>query len=118
MGYSLYGRNGVARNRGNIRVKGDTVDVYLDYSDNLLRVTFWDDEIESIEEVDPSSGMRLAIFDEYKIYPANLFMTTKQSTMSASHQIEDDLTAQVNYIKEIGTPYQANRHSERVTVGK
>lgn len=69
---SLYVRNDLELNRGNFRVKGDTVDIYLAYSDNLLRVMFWDDEIDSIEEVDPVSGIRLASFDEYKIYPANL----------------------------------------------
>lgn len=69
---SLYVRNDIELNRGNFRVKGDTVDIYLAYSDNLLRVMFWDDEIDAIEEIDPVSGIRLATFDEYKIYPANL----------------------------------------------
>ncbi len=89
---SLYVRNDIELNRGNFRVKGDTVDIYLAYSDNLLRVMFWDDEIDAIEEIDPISGIRLATFDEYKIYPANLFMTTKESQLRAIHQIEDDLT--------------------------
>ncbi len=70
---SLYVRNDIELNCGNFRVKGDTVDIYLAYSDNLLRVMFWDDEIDAIEEIDPVSGIRLATFDEYKIYPANLF---------------------------------------------
>ena len=70
---SLYVRNDIELSRGNFRVKGDTVDIYLAYSDNLLRVMFWDDEIDAIEEIDPVSGIRLAAFDEYKIYPANLF---------------------------------------------
>ncbi len=112
---SLYVRNDLELNRGNFRVKGDTVDVYLAYSDNLLRVTFWDDEIESIEEVDPISCMRLGTFDEYRIYPANLFMTTKESTLAAIRQIEDDLTAQVKYFEEMGKPYEAKRIYERVT---
>ena len=86
---SLYVRNDIELNRGNFRVKGDTVDIYLAYSDNLLRVMFWDDEIDAIEEIDPISGIRLATFDEYKIYPANLFMTTKESQLRAIHQIED-----------------------------
>lgn len=92
---SLYVRNDIELNRGNFRVKGDTVDIYLAYSDNLLRVMFWDDEIDAIEEIDPISGIRLATFDEYKIYPANLFMTTKESQLRAIHQIEDDLTKEV-----------------------
>ncbi len=112
---SLYSRNDISLERGNFRVKGDTVDVYLAYSDNLLRVTFWDDEIDAIEEVDPVSCMRLGSFDEYRIYPANLFMTTKESTLAAIHQIEDDLTAQVQYFQEIGKPYEAKRLYERVT---
>ncbi len=112
---SLYSRNDISLERGNFRVKGDTVDVYLAYSDNLLRVTFWDDEIDSIEEVDPVSCMRLGCFEEYRIYPANLFMTTKESTLAAIHQIEDDLTAQVQYFQEIGKPYEAKRLYERVT---
>lgn len=112
---SLYTRNDLELNRGNFRVKGDTVDIYLAYSDNILRVLFWDDEIDAIEEVDPISGLRLASFDEYKIYPANLFMTTKESTLRAIHQIEDDLTKQVAYFNEIGKPYEAKRLYERVT---
>lgn len=112
---SLYTRNDMELNRGNFRVKGDTVDIYLAYSDNVLRVLFWDDEIDAIEEVDPISGLRLASFDEYKIYPANLFMTTKESTLRAIHQIEDDLTKQVAYFNEIGKPYEAKRLYERVT---
>ena len=112
---SLYVRNDLELNRGNFRVKGDTVDIYLAYSDNLLRVVFWDDEIESIEEVDPISGVRLCKFDEYKIYPANLFMTTKESQLRAIHQIEDDLTKEVNRFEEMGKPYEAKRLYERVT---
>lgn len=112
---SLYVRNDIELNRGNFRVKGDTVDIYLAYSDNLLRVMFWDDEIDSIEEIDPISGHRTGTFDEYKIYPANLFMTTKESTLKAIHQIEDDLTKQVAYFEEIGKPFEAKRLYERVT---
>ena len=112
---SLYTRNDLNLERGCFRVKGDTVDIYLDYSDNLLRVTFWDDEIDAIEEVDPVSCLRLGSFDEYRIYPANLFMTTKESTAKAIHQIEDDLHKQVSYFEEIGKPYEAKRLYERVT---
>ena len=112
---SLYVRNDIELNRGNFRVKGDTVDIYLAYSDNLLRVMFWDDEIDAIEEIDPISGIRLATFDEYKIYPANLFMTTKESQLRAIHQIEDDLTKEVAKFEEEGKMYEAKRLYERVT---
>lgn len=112
---SLYVRNDIELNRGNFRVKGDTVDIYLAYSDNLLRVMFWDDEIDAIEEIDPVSGIRLATFDEYKIYPANLFMTTKESQLRAIHQIENDLTKEVAKFEEEGKMYEAKRLYERVT---
>lgn len=112
---SLYVRNDIELNRGNFRVKGDTIDIYLAYTDNLLRVMFWDDEIDAIEEIDPVSGHKMAEFDEYKIYPANLFMTTKESTLRAIHQIEDDLTKQVAYFEESGRPLEAKRIYERVT---
>ena len=112
---SLYVRNDIELNRGNFRVKGDTVDIYLAYSDNLLRVMFWDDEIDAIEEIDPISGIRLATFDEYKIYPANLFMTTKESQLRAIHQIEDDLTKEMAKFEEEGKMYEAKRLYERVT---
>lgn len=112
---SLYTRNDLELNRGSFRVKGDTVDIYLAYSDNLLRVVFWDDEIDAIEEVDAETAHSISSFDEYKIYPANLFMTTKESTLKAIHQIEDDLTKQVEYFKEIGKSFEAKRLYERVT---
>ena len=112
---SLYVRNDIELNRGNFRVKGDTVDISLAYTDHLLRVIFWDDEIDAIEEIDPVSGHRTGSFDEYKIYPANLFMTTKESTLKAIHQIEDDLTKQVAFFEEQGKPYEAKRLYERVT---
>ena len=112
---SLYVRNDIELNRGNFRVKGDTVDIYLAYTDHILRVMFWDDEIDAIEEIDPISGHRMGDFEEYKIYPANLFMTTKESTLRAIHQIEDDLKKQVDYFESIGKPYEAKRLYERVT---
>lgn len=112
---SLYVRNDVELNRGCFRVKGDTVDVYLAYSDNLLRISFWGDEIDGIEEVDATTGMTIAPFESYKIYPANLFMTTKEATLRAIRQIEDDLTKQVEFFRSIGKPYEAKRLYERVT---
>ena len=112
---SLYVRNDIDLNRGNFRVKGDTVDIFLAYTDNLLRVTFWGDEIDGIEEVDPVTGVTIAPFEAYKIYPANLFMTTKEATLRAIHQIEDDLRKQVAYFESIGKELEAKRLYERVT---
>ncbi len=112
---SLYVRNDIEPGRGNFRVKGDTVDVSLAYADHLLRVTWWGDEIDSIEEVDPLTGHTVARFTDYKIYPANLFMTTKETTLRAIRQIEEDLTKQVEYFESIGKPFEAKRLYERVT---
>lgn len=112
---SLYMRNDIELGRGNFRVKGDTVEVSLAYSDHILRVTFWDDEIDGIEEIDPDTGIRITDFDEYKIYPANLFMTTKESTMRAIIEIENDLAERTEYFREIGKPFEAKRLHERVT---
>lgn len=112
---SLYVRNDIDLNRGNFRVKGDSVDIFLAYTDSLLRVVFWDDEIDAIEEIDPINGHRIMSYDEYHIYPANLFMTTKESTLQAIHQIEDDLTKQVNFFKDVGKSLEAKRLYERVT---
>ena len=112
---SLYVRNDVDLNRGNFRVKGDTVDIYLAYADNLLRIEFWGDEVDGIQEVDPVSGVTVASFDSYKIYPANLFMTTKESTLHAIYQIEDDLQKQVQWFESEGKLLEAKRLKERVT---
>ena len=112
---SLYTRNDVDLSRGCFRVKGDTVEVSLAYSDHVLRVTFWDDDIDGIEEIDSVTGTRIATFDDYKIYPANLFMTTKESTLRAITEIEKDLADRVEYFREIGKPLEAKRLQERVT---
>ena len=112
---SLYVRNDLELNRGNFRVKGDTIDIALAYSDVWVRVTYWGDEIESIEEIDPLTGVSLGPFDAYKIYPANLFMTTKESTLRAIHQIEDDLHERVAYFEHEGKSIEAKRLQERVT---
>ena len=111
---SLYTRNDVAPKAGNFRVKGDTVDVYLAYSDEIIRICFWGDEIDSIEEVDSISGTRLNTYDEYKIYPANLFLTSKETQEMAIRQIQDDLVAQVNLFEEMGKTLEAKRLKERV----
>ena len=108
-------RNDIDLPRGSFRVKGDTIDIALAYADNVLRISFWGDEIDSIEEHDPLSGTRIQSFDEYNIYPANLFMTTKESTLRAIRQIEDDLRARVEYFEAEGKPLEAKRIYERVT---
>ena len=112
---SLYTRNDTDLARGNFRVKGDTVEVSLAYSDHVLRITFWDDDIDSIEEIDGTTGVRLTNFEDYKIYPANLFMTTKESTERAIAEIEKDLADREEYFREIGKPLEAKRLHERVT---
>jgi excinuclease ABC subunit B len=112
---SLYIRNDLDLNRGNFRVRGDTVDIALAYSDHILRVVFWGEEVDSIEEVDPVSNYTTGRFDTYKIYPANLFMTTKETVARAIHAIEDDLTQRVSYFEATGKPLEAKRLHERVT---
>lgn len=111
---SLYVRNDISLSRGEVRVKGDTVDVALAYSDNLLRITFWGDEIESLSEVDPVSMMTLGRFPDYRIYPANLFLTSKDTQAHAIEQIKEDLKLQVDYFYGIGKNIEAKRLEERV----
>ncbi|OJV86435.1 MAG: excinuclease ABC subunit B [Bacteroidia bacterium 44-10] len=113
---SLYSRNETADfNRGNFRVKGDTVDVFLAYHDYIVRVIFWGDEIESIESVDPLSGITIERLDSYRIFPANLFVTTQERINRAIDEIQIDLGKQVEFFQEIGKPYEAKRLYERVT---
>ena len=111
---ALYVRNDVALERGNFRVKGDTVDIAMAYSNNVLRVTWWDDEIDSIEEIDSTDYHRLASFEQYEIYPANLFVTSKEQTEEAIRLIQDDLVMQIDYFKEMGDSIRAQRIKERV----
>lgn len=111
----LYVRNDITLNRGEVRVKGDTVDIALAYSDNLLRIVYWGDEIESIEEIDPLTLARVSLYEEYKVYPANLFMTSKETQEKAVRQIEDDLAVHVAYFEEMGKLLEAKRLHERVT---
>ena len=111
---ALYVRNDVALERGNFRVKGDTVDIAMAYSNNILRVTWWDDEIDSIEEIDSTDYHRLASFEQYEIYPANLFVTSKEQTEEAIRLIQDDLVMQIDYFKELGDGIRAQRIKERV----
>ena len=112
---SLYTRNDVAPKAGNFRVKGDTVDIYLAYADELLRVSFWGDEIDGIEEIDTLNGHKLAEFEEYKVYPANLFLTSKETQEMAIRKIQDDLREQVALFEEEGKTLEAKRLQERVS---
>ena len=111
---ALYIRDDIDSQRGNFRVKGDTVDIFLAYSENVLRVTFWDDEIDAIEEVDSLTFHRLASFDDYEIYPANLFVTSKEQTNIAIRSIQDDLVKQIDFFESIGDHIKAQRIKERV----
>ena len=111
---ALYVRNDIELKRGNFRVKGDTIDIAMAYSEVVLRVTFWDDEIDSIEELDAVTMQRLAKFEEYKLYPANLFMTTEEQTNIAIRHIQDDLVKQIAFFEELGDTMKAQRIKERV----
>lgn len=111
---SLYTRNDLELQRGTFRVKGDTVDIAVAYNEIVLRIVFWDDEIESIEECDPMTMQRIAKFDEYQLYPANLFMTTQEQTNIAIKAIQDDLMKQIIFFEELGDSIKAQRIKERV----
>ena len=111
---ALYVRNDLDLNRGNFRVKGDTVDISMAYSDHLLRVSWWDDEIDRIEELDALTFRSIATFETYKIYPANLFVTSKDQTERAIRQIQDDLVQQIDFFNSIGDNIKAQRIKERV----
>lgn len=111
---ALYIRNDINLVRGTFRVKGDTVDIAMAYSDNILRITWWDDEIDSIEELDSVTFHRLASFEEYQIYPANLFVTSKEQTEHAIRLIQDDLLKQVDFFNDLGDHIRAQRIKERV----
>ncbi len=111
---SLYVRNDINLERGNFSVKGDTVSIAMAYSDNILRVSWWDDEIDSIEEVDHISMHRLASFETYQIYPANLFVTSQDQTTKAIKMIQDDLVKQIDFFTDLGDNIKAQRIKERV----
>ncbi len=115
LGELLYVRNDISLSRGEYRVKGDTIDTCLAYSDFLLRITFWGDEIEAIEELDPELLVRIQHYDSYKIYPANLFMTSRDAQDRAIVQIQDDLREQVSLFESQGKELEAKRLYERVT---
>ena len=111
---ALYVRNDLDLQRGNFRVKGDTIDIAMAYSEVVLRVTFWDDEIDALEEMDSVTFDRLAKFEDYRLYPANLFMTSQEQTNIAIRQIQDDLVKQVAYFEDLGDEMKAARIKERV----
>ena len=111
---ALYVRNDIDLQRGGFRVKGDTVDVAMAYSDYVLRITWWDNEIDSIQEVDSFSYRPMGSFEQYEIYPANLFVTSKDQTERAIHDIQDDLMVQIDFFKELGDNIKAQRIKERV----
>lgn len=111
---ALYVRNDIELQRGTFRVKGDTVDICPAYTEYIVRITFWDDEIDAIEELDSVTMQRLGRFTEYQIYPANLFTTTQEQTNIAIRDIQDDLVKQVAYFQELGDTIKADRIKERV----
>ncbi|MBU1012705.1 MAG: excinuclease ABC subunit UvrB [Bacteroidetes bacterium] len=112
---SLYSRNEIALNRSNFRVKGDTVDVFPAYSDICYRIVFWGDEIEELETFDPVTGKSILSMEDMTIYPANIFVTSKDKMIQSIYNIQDDLVKQVAYFKEIGKNLEAKRLEDRVT---
>ncbi len=111
---SLYMRNEIELDHGRFRVKGDTVDVFLAYTDYIIRIHFWGDEIEEIESIDPINNIHIDSFEEYNIYPANLFVTTQERINKAVNEIQDDLNTQVEYFQSIGKVFEGKRLYERV----
>ena len=111
---SLYSRTEISLERGQFRVKGDSIDIFPAYSDFGLRIMIWDDEVESLESFDPITGLKIDSFDHLKIYPANIFITSKDRLDEAKHDIKTDLIKQVDYFKEIGKHLEAKRLEERV----
>ncbi|MDY5036822.1 MAG: excinuclease ABC subunit UvrB [Prevotella sp.] len=111
---ALYTRNDIALERGTFRVKGDTIDIAMAYSERILRVTLWDDEIDSIEELDGETMVRVASFSEYTVYPANIFVTSKEQADRAIRMIQDDLTERIAYYENMGDTLRAQRIKERV----
>ena len=111
---ALYVRNDISLERGNFRVKGDTIDVAMAYSERILRITMWDDEIDSLEEVDAVTLSRIESFDDYNVFPANIFVTTKEQTEKAIREIQDDLVERIAFYEELGDTLRAERIKERV----
>lgn len=112
---SLYTRNDLELNRGNFRVKGDTVDIFLAYTDHILRVVFWGDEIDELLTVEPVNMKVTGSFDAYRIYPASIFVTTKERIAQALYYIERDRDMQAEFFRSVGKDYEAKRIYERVS---
>ena len=110
---ALYSRTLNEFQRGTFRVKGDVVDVFPAYTDNAIRIQFFGDEIETIQSFDPVSGNVMDVFEEMQIYPGNLFVTSKETQVSAIREIQDDLVKQVDFFTEIEKPFEAKRLQER-----
>jgi excinuclease ABC subunit B len=111
---SLYSRTQADFNRGNFRVQGDTVDVFPAYADVAYRIIFWGDEVETLETIDPISGKKIGEMDHMAIYPANIFVTSKDRMETAIHQIQDDLVRQTSYFRDLGQELEAKRLEDRV----
>lgn len=112
---SLYTRNEIELNRGNFRVKGDTLDIFPAYSDFILRIVFWGNEVDEILTLEPVNYSVLEHFDAYSIYPASIFVTTPARIMKAENEIRQDMQLQSDYFRSIGKDYEAKRITERVT---
>ena len=110
---ALYSRTTAEFSRGNFRVKGDTVDIFPAYSDTALRIHFWGDEVEAIERFEPASRDIIEKFPQIRIFPANIFVTSKSTLKSAIHNIQDDLMAQVEFFRQNQRPLEAKRLQER-----
>lgn len=111
---ALYSRTTAEFQRGNFRVKGDTVDVNLAYADHSVRICFFGDEIESIETFDPANGYVIEKFEGFNIYPANIFVTAPDTLQKSMHMIQEDMVKQVEYFKSVGKTLEAKRLEERV----
>ncbi|MDY0102574.1 MAG: excinuclease ABC subunit UvrB [Lentimicrobium sp.] len=111
----LYSRTEAEFTRGNFRVKGDTVDIFPAYADYAVRIMYWDDEIESIESFNPDNGVVIEKMDQINIYPANIFVTSKEKMKDSIEQIQSDMLAQVEYFREIGKGLEAKRLEDRVS---
>ncbi|MEK9996838.1 MAG: excinuclease ABC subunit UvrB [Cryomorphaceae bacterium] len=110
---ALYARTTAEFKRGSFRVKGDTVDIFPAYAETYFRISFWGDEVESIEHMDPISGSRIEHMNEMRLFPANLFVTEKDQLQNAIHQIQDDLMSQVDHFRNVARPLEAKRLEER-----
>ena len=110
---ALYSRTTAEFKRGSFRVKGDTVDIFPAYAETYFRISFWGDEIESIEHIDPVSGLRIEHMNEMRLFPANLFVTEKNQLQQAIHHIQDDLMSQVDHFRNVARPLEAKRLEER-----